>query len=100
MRYRISSNISVFFVSVLIASLQCAVSQRGSGEVTDTQKEEDLIELLNAQQTHTSEIPGSPEIQQLRQRITDLERSNTTFQGEVNTLKSDIVIKDEADCAR
>ena len=95
MRYRISSNISVFFVSVLIALLQCAFSQRGSGEVTDTQKEEDLIELLNAQQTQTSEIPVSPEIQQLRQRITDLERSNTAFQGEVNTLKSDIVIKDE-----
>jgi len=95
MRYRISSYCSVFLVFVLISSLQCAFSQRGSREVDDAQKEQDLIELLNTQQTQTSEMPVTPEIQQLRQRITDLERSNSDLRDEVNTLKSDIVIKDE-----
>jgi len=95
MRFRISSHFSVFFVIVLIASLQCSIIQRGSSEVDDAQKEKDLIELLNAQQTQTSEFPVSPEIQQLRQRISDLERDNSALRDEVNMLKSDIVIKDE-----
>lgn len=87
----------IFFmgISVLFSSLGCSIIQKGTGEVTDAQKEKDLIELLNTQQIQTSESTPETEMQRLKQQMTELEQANASLRDDVNTLKSEIIMKNE-----
>lgn len=90
---------SLFFVVILaflLLSLQCALFTNRGERLTDKQKEEGLIELLNTSQEQISEATLSDEeTKNLKQQIAGLEKQISDYKEEINTLKSEIDLKGE-----
>lgn len=90
---------SLFFVVIsafLLLSLQCALFPDRGKRLTDKQKEEGLIELLNTRQEQIGgAVQSDDEIQKLKQQIGELEKQISDYKEEINTLKSEIDLKSE-----
>ena len=83
-------------VLTILFFTQCALLATKNVEVTEKQKEEDLIELLNAKQqmqSTESRQNGSPD--DLSNQIAGLEQNNSKLMEENNLLKSDLLILNE-----
>jgi len=81
----------------LIASLlfYCAGTIQRESEPANEQNEQDLIKLLNEQQTKPTEVLTEIEQEKINQQIAGLEKKYKDSQDLVNTLKSENVLKDE-----
>ncbi len=90
---KIPGIVSVFF---LILFMQCALMATRNIEVSEEQKEEDLIELLNAQQQiQNNESQTYGNLDDLNNQLTKLKQVNLTLNEENNLLKSDMMMLNE-----
>ncbi len=90
---KIPGIVSVFF---LILFMQCALMATRNIEVSEEQKEEDLIELLNAQQQiQNNESQTYGNLEDLNNQLTKLKQVNLTLNEENNLLKSDMMMLNE-----
>ncbi len=87
---------AILFLPVLSLMIFCApVLRQEKPDVSIEKKENDLINLLNANQEDIKERVEDPEIEQLKLRIAELEKDNEAGQGEINRLKSELMLKNE-----
>jgi TolA-binding protein len=69
--------------------------QKSTPDIPIEQKEQDLITLLQSDQSDFQETTGDPVIENLRQRISELEKDNLASLDEINRLRSEILLKDQ-----
>ncbi len=92
---RLQSVKILFFIMLVFSFLQCAGSVDKGKDIESDQKEEDLIKLLNARQVKPPDMLTDEEKQALEQRVTELERKYNDSMDEINTLRSELLLKDE-----
>ncbi|MFC1477675.1 tetratricopeptide repeat protein [candidate division KSB1 bacterium] len=82
-------------IFMLTASFQCAGTANKATEITDEQKEEDLITLLNARQVKPPDMMTDAEKKKTEQELESLRSNFKLSQDEANTLKSELLMKEE-----
>jgi len=88
------------FISMILAVFafflsQCAGTAAKDTEISDEQKEKDLITLLNARQVKPPDMLTDIEKENIDQKMSELEKKNKENKDEIDVLRSEILLKDE-----
>lgn len=84
----------VIMSAFFLLSFNCALFSNRQEVITDKQKEESIIELLNTRQEQIgTEGQSDDEVQRLKQQIAALENQLSDYEGQINSLKSEIDLK-------
>lgn len=85
----------IFLTAILLVSLNCAGTAKKEAQISEEQKEQDLIKLLNARQEQELEKTTEVEKETQNKRISELEKERIDSKKEINALKSEILLKEE-----
>ncbi|MFC1564080.1 tol-pal system YbgF family protein [candidate division KSB1 bacterium] len=82
---------------VFMFSASCVkqLQKEAEDNVSLEQKEKDLITLLQADQSDFQDKTADPDTERLLQRIAELEQDKMANLGEINRLRSELLLKDE-----
>jgi tol-pal system protein YbgF len=86
---------SIFLAAIILVSLNCAGTAKKETQISEEQKEQDLIKLLNARQDQGLEKTTVAEKETQNVRISELEKESTDSKKEINALKSELLLKEE-----
>ncbi|MCP4723818.1 MAG: hypothetical protein GY863_02215, partial [bacterium] len=86
--------IALFSVVFLMFNCTSQLQKNPEG-VSIEQKEQDLISLLQSDQSDFQATSDDPETESLQQRISELEQDNRASLEEINRLRSELLLKDQ-----